>query len=335
MENFVSASEVPILDVRSPSEYTAGHIPRAISFPLFNDQERSKVGTIYKHQGPKAAIKVGLEITGPKMVQFIENAEKLNSSKLKLYCWRGGMRSESMAWLLERYDIGVTLLEGGYKSYRQDLISFFDQKLPLKVVTGYTGSGKTSLLRSLKSKGEQVIDLEGIANHQGSSFGNQLCEFQPTTEQFQNDLFENSRNLDLERHIWIEDESIRIGNVNLPEGLFHQINSSEHILIETEIEERVEKLVEEYGRLPNEKLIYATRSISNKLGTKKAEESVNMIKIGDLAGAARLILTYYDARYDRSINKKDSLISRRYQLGNKSIDELAETLINGAACLSN
>ena len=215
--------EVPILDVRSPGEFETGHVPGAISFPIFSDDERAIIGTLYKQEGSKVAVKKGLELVGPKLTSFIEKAEGFGASTFRMYCWRGGMRSQSMASLLESYGFKVVLLEKGYKGYRNHLINFFEEELPLKVVTGYTGSKKTAFLHLLTKNGAQIIDLEGLANHQGSSFGNQKTEGQPTTEQFQNMLLEAFQKLDLEKPIYIEDESMRIGWVNLPEALYHQL----------------------------------------------------------------------------------------------------------------
>src|SRR5690606_20923019 len=186
------------------------------------------------------AIKKGLEIVGPKMVHFIEQAEAFQSTHLNLYCWRGGMRSESMAWLLERYGFTTTVLAGGYKAYRSHALNFFEQPLPLKVVSGYTGSKKTHFLQMLKEAGEQVIDLEGLAQHQGSSFGNKKSTGQPTTEQFQNLLYQAFSVLDLSKVIWIEDESMRIGQVNLPQRLYQRMEESPRVVLDISLAERVE-----------------------------------------------------------------------------------------------
>ncbi len=316
-----------MLDVRSPKEYDLGHIPSALSFPLFSNEERAVVGTLYKQEGRHPAFKKGLEIIGPKMVDFIEKAEDLKSDKLALYCWRGGMRSDSMAWLLECYDLETILLEGGYKAFRHQVLSFFDQKLPLRVITGYTGSQKTKLLHFLKEKGEQVVDLEGLAGHQGSSFGNKKSNGQPTTEHFQNLLFEQFRQYDLNRPIWIEDEDIRLGTVNMMNNLFRQINSSPHFFVEVEKAERAEFLVDDYGRLTKQQLISATRAIRKRLGFDRADQAIAHIEAGELKEAAEIILYYYDSRYDRAINRKKEQIVRRFKVKKTELPMLADELI--------
>ena len=315
---------IPILDVRSPSEFATGHIPQAISFPIFSDEERAIIGTLYKQEGNKSAVKKGLEIVGPKLVSFIEKAEALGVSAFKIYCWRGGMRSSSMATLLESYGFKVILLVGGYKSFRTYLRVFFDQKLPLKVVTGYTGSKKTAFLYLLKENGAQIIDLEGLANHQGSSFGNQKSDSQPTIEQFQNSLLESFQKLDLEQPIYIEDESMHIGWVSLPEALYQQKNKSPHLFIEIEKGERVEFLKEDYKNLSADQLIRATEAISKKLGFELAAEAIECIKMGEGSRAAEIILTYYDRQYHKSITKKQHLIEGHFKIGMNELGTLAE-----------
>ena len=315
--------EVPILDVRSPGEYETGHIPNALSFPLFSDDERAMVGTLYKQESKKKAVKKGLEIVGPKMVDFIEEAEKFNSSKLAIYCWRGGMRSESMAWLLGQYGFETIVLEGGYKAYRNTLHTFFDQKLPLKVVTGYTGSKKTAFLHLLKAKGEQVVDLEGLAQHQGSRFGNEKSRDQPATEHFQNLVYQEFMRFDLNKTIWVEDESMRIGQVSLMENFYKQKNESAHVFIEIEKSQRVEFLIEDYGALSKEQLSGATQAISKKLGHDNATKAIDAIIENDLKTAVEIILTYYDRQYHKSISSKEHLIEGHYKIDIKKLDNLA------------
>jgi len=320
------ASGLPLLDVRSPAEYETGHLPGAISFPLFSNEERVEIGTLYKQEGKPEAIKRGLDIIGPKMRQFIEKAEALESTQLALYCWRGGMRSESMAWLFERYGFETVVLEGGYKTYRRTVMQFFEQQLPIVVLTGYTGSQKTRLLHLMRESGAQVVDLEGLANHQGSSFGNRKSTGQPATEDFQNMVYEAFIPMDLNRPVWIEDESKHIGLVSLPDALYDQKSSCPHVFVEIDPWERVDFLVEDYGGLSAEQLISATRSIQPKLGNEKAAKAIAAIGEGDLKTAAGLILTYYDTRYRKSIQRKSTLIQQHYRIPMDEIPKLAKEL---------
>lgn len=319
-------ADIPVLDVRSPGEYSAGHLPGAYSFPLFTNRERARVGTLYKQQGKKEAVKLGLDIVGPKMRGFVEEAEKLGSDTVALYCWRGGMRSESVAWLLERYGFKTLVLDGGYKALRRQINRFFTEPLPICVLTGYTGSQKTLFLGMLEAEGAQVVDLEGIAGHQGSIFGNHKCEGQPTTEHFHNLLYEAFRALDRTQPIWIEDESFSIGRVNLPEGLFQQKKQAPHVFIEVRKEDRVEFLVKDYGGLEKSSLIEATRSISERLGSRLAKEAIDFIGQDRLAEAAEIILTYYDSRYYKSIEKKRERIIAHYAIGQEELPSLAARL---------
>ncbi len=320
-------TKIPIVDVRSPSEYSKGHIPGSVSIPLFNDDERAKVGTAYNHQGQKEAIKLGLDLVGPKMRGFVEAAEELKSKQLGLYCWRGGMRSESMGWLLSQYGFSVSVLDGGYKSYRREVRDFFTQELSLVVVTGYTGSGKTEVLHALREQGEQIVDLEGLALHQGSSFGNQMSRSQPTSEQFQNNVLWEFKKLNPQKRIWIEDESICIGQVTLPESLFELMNRSPHLLMEVEKSERVKKLVRSYGSLDSKKLIAATKEISKKLGLKETGSAIHRIESGNLDDAADVILTYYDRQYRKSIGKKSDLIRYVKEVKINEPIKIAESII--------
>ncbi|WP_416670847.1 tRNA 2-selenouridine(34) synthase MnmH [Egbenema bharatensis] len=162
-----------ILDVRSPAEYEQGHIPGAVSFPLFSNEERAIVGTCYKQQGREQAIELGFEIAGPKCAEFVRRAKGLAPDRLvRVHCWRGGMRSEAIAWILKMAGLRVSVLEGGYKSFRRWVLSCFDQPKPILILGGMTGAGKTVILQELAVRGAQVLDLEALANHRGSSYGN-------------------------------------------------------------------------------------------------------------------------------------------------------------------
>ncbi|MEQ8711403.1 MAG: tRNA 2-selenouridine(34) synthase MnmH [Cyclobacteriaceae bacterium] len=324
--------DFPIIDVRSPGEFQKGHIPSAISIPLFTNEERAVVGMLYKQQGQQAAIKEGLHIVGPKMVDFINQAESTGASHLHVHCWRGGMRSESMAWLFERYGLQTTLLNGGYKAYRTEVLRYFDQPLNLRVLTGYTGCQKTELLQTMARQGAQVIDLEGLANHQGSSFGNAKTDGQPTSEQFQNNLHAYCLTLDPSRPIWIEDESICIGSVSLPESLFEQMSLAPHVRISAAADQRLQFLVKDYGEVDPEKLKASTMAITKRLGKESTQQALIAIDKGDLYKAASLVLGYYDKQYEKSISKKSKSIIADFTLKSDQLESLATELINHKAC---
>jgi len=238
----------PVIDVRSPAEYAQGHIPGAVNIPLLNDEERVLVGTDYKQKGQQAAIRTGFRLVGPRLEGIVETAAAVaQGQEVLVHCWRGGMRSNNFCQFIGMAGISSQALEGGYKAYRT--LALDSYRIPMKIILlgGCTGSGKSEILRALKEQGEQVLDLEMLANHKGSAFGGLLQPPQPTTEQFQNNLFENILRLDVERRVWVEDESIAIGKIFLPVDLWQQMTQSPLVLMEVDKSIRVQRLVNEYG----------------------------------------------------------------------------------------
>jgi len=325
---FLSSND-PILDVRSPSEFASGHIPAALNFPLFSDEERAAVGTLYKNEGRETAIKKGLEFVGPKMRGFIEAAEKIGGTSFRMHCWRGGMRSQSMAWLLESYGFQVSLLKGGYKAYRSAMHDFFSQDLDLRVLTGHTGSQKTEILLAMRALGAQVLDLEGAAGHQGSSFGNVLSQGQPSTEHFHNLLYEEARYFDCSKPIWVEDESYMIGRVALVSSLYGIKEKSAHYHIQIPDEARLDHLVKGYGEVHKKGLISATEGIRKKLGNERADEAIGFIQEGRLREAAQIALHYYDKQYQRALDNKKALIKEEYIFDHGDIQRIAQHVLHG------
>ena len=241
IEEFLKLSEThPILDVRTPAEFAQGHIPGAFNFPIFTNEERVIIGTLYKKEGKQPAVLKGLEIVGPKLHTFIQEAIKLNKSETFLvHCWRGGMRSSSMAWFLETYGFKCLTLKSGYKNYRKYVLDSFNEQKNIVILGGKTGTGKTLILHELEKQNEQIIDLEKLAHHKGSSFG-ALGEIeQNSQEQFENELSFQLSKIDSEKKCWIENESRLIGKNNLPGGLWEQMKKASVISIELPLEERI------------------------------------------------------------------------------------------------
>ncbi len=295
-----------LLDTRSPGEFAAGHIPGAISFPLFTDDERAQVGTCYKQVGPEAAIELGLELIGPKMVGFVRQAKQLAPERhVRLHCWRGGMRSSSMAWLLETAGLQVDRLEGGYKAFRRWCRSSLATPKPIVTLGGMTGTGKTNLLYELAAKGEQILDLEGIASHRGSSYGALGLPPQPSQEQFDNDLAIAWNALAPDRRIWIEAESRRIGLCRMPDELFLPMQAAPVIQVERSIAERVAILEAVYGDLDPASLIDATERITKRLGGQQAKLAIDSIQSGDLKPAIAIALDYYDKTYLYDLQRRN------------------------------
>ncbi|NJN27624.1 MAG: tRNA 2-selenouridine(34) synthase MnmH [Cyclobacteriaceae bacterium] len=297
-------SRVAIADVRSPGEFEEGHIPGAVNLPLFSDSERAQVGTIYKQKGKEKAIELGLEIVGPKMNLLANKAKTLAvNSKLNVHCWRGGMRSEKMAWLFDLVGIDTTILIGGYKAYRQQLLDDFQNLDRLILLQGPTGSGKTKILHELENLGEQIIDLEHHARHKGSAFGALGMEEQPNTARFQNTLYEDYLKLDPSKRIWIESESITIGRVYLPQTLWDAMNRSPVIEIDLEKKLRTSNILAEYGHFDHELLASSIQKIQSRFGGDRVKKALALLEEDRLEELTWLLLEYYDKSYTFSKNK--------------------------------
>ncbi len=301
----------PMVDVRSPGEFARGHIPGAINLPLFDDQQRAEIGTLYKQAGRQAALLRGLEIAGSRIEWLAETATGIASQstrassgkvapRLLVHCWRGGMRSRSVGWLIEQMDVSVKLLRGGYQAWRRAGHVLFAQPWRLVVLGGLTGSGKTRQLALLAQSGEQVVDLEGLANHRGSAFGAVGLGPQPSVEQFENRLHEQLRRLDATRRVWIEAESQLIGRVFIPRPFFCQAVAAPMIEIEAPLDRRVELLTTEYSGNSPDELIAAVEKIRKRLGGQNVQEAVAAIQTGDFSRCVRICLKYYDKSYGNS-----------------------------------
>jgi tRNA 2-selenouridine synthase len=289
---------LPVFDVRSPAEYAHAHIPQAHNLPLFENEERAAVGTCYKIHGQDAAVRLGLQIVGPKLASFVHQADTLAPQReVLMYCWRGGMRSGSMAWLLRTAGFKVCTLAGGYKAYRTHLLAAFDQPHTIVILGGKTGSGKTDILRQLAANGEQVIDLEALAHHKGSSYGGIGQAPQPSTEQFENLLYQQWAALDPSRRVWIEDESRKIGTCLLPGGLWQQMQTAKLIHLQLPKSVRIARLVREYACLPEAELLAATTRLQKRLGGQHYQAAVKALAQKDYATVADITLTYYDKAY--------------------------------------
>jgi len=313
------AAKHPVLDVRSPGEYNHAHMPGAHSLPLFTDEERKVVGTTYKQQSRQDAIKIGLDYYGPKMRKMVEEAEEIirihntnkkqNNNTLLVHCWRGGMRSAGVAWLLDLYGYRVYTLEGGYKAYRQWVLQQFLLPYTFRVLGGYTGSGKTYLLHQLETRRQTVIDLEGIAHHKGSAFGAMGNMPQPSQEQFENNLATALVSACIKGHdttIWVEDESRRIGNVNLPEALWDKMRQAPVYFLDIPFEERLGFLVKEYGKFKKEDLASNIMRLRKRLGGLDTKNAIGYLIEDNFSACFGILLRYYDKVYKNGLyNRQD------------------------------
>ncbi len=319
----------PTVDVRSPLEFQQGHIRGAINIPLLNDEERVAVGTDYKQKGQTEAIKTGFRLVGPRLVQLILEAEKVSAGKeLLVHCWRGGMRSNNFCQFIAMAGIKSKALTGGYKAYRQFAVESFKKPFSIILLTGFTGSGKSEILRAMQARGEQVLDLEKLANHKGSAFGGLLMPAQPTTEQFQNDLFEEILKLDLSKRLWVEDESIAIGKIFLPTDFMNSMRSSPVVQMVVPKEIRVQRLVNEYGQANPNEFLEAMGKVVKKLGGQHFNAAKEKLQQGDMASTIEILLTYYDKAYHTSTEKKKDRIKFSLSWNGADASSFAQELIN-------
>lgn len=368
IEEFLKlAKQHPIIDVRSPGEYTQAHIPSAYSLPLFSDEERKQVGTAYKQQSRESAIKIGLDYFGVNMRKMVEETESivtrfesahrthqkrshdasLESKNILVHCWRGGMRSGALAWLLGMYGFNVYVLAGGYKAYRRWVLAQFEEKYKFNIIGGYTGSGKTLILHQLKKFNKTVIDLEALANHKGSAFGSMEDRPQPKQEMFENMLAEalvlaystlsgnnNGQPTDAKvtmnsKHcvdaIYLEDESQRIGNLQIPMPLWDTMRRSPVYFIDIPFEKRLEYITEDYGKQEKDKLIEAILRIQKRLGGLETKNAIRFLEEGNQKDCFRILLSYYDKWYYKGLLKRENLSTVLNKIPCTGVDTITNT----------
>ena len=322
---------VPLADVRTPAEFEHGHMPGAFNLPIFSNEERVAVGTTYKQQGKEAAILLGFDLTGNKWSGFIKQAlEIAPGKKIALHCWRGGMRSGAMAWALDLYGFEVYLVKGGYKSYRRWVLEQFEEKYSLLVIGGKTGSGKTRILHQMRALGEQMVDLEEIAQHQGSSYGTMNKLVQPTQEQFENNLADQLAKLDKQGKIWIEDESLTIGKRFIPKPLWNQMEAAILIDIKVPDVQRIQTLVQEYGVLDKDFLVECTERIHKRLGPEQTKKAVAAIREGRMSEFIQLVLVYYDKTYRTGLSRRHPTQVFPIELENNDLMQSAVKILDFA-----
>ncbi len=369
IEEFLElAKHHPVIDVRSPGEYSHAQIPSAYSLPLFSDEERKQVGTAYKQQSREAAIKIGLDFFGVKMSRMVEEAEHIvsrfslteesnlttgNSQRetrnVLVHCWRGGMRSAAVAWLLDMYGFKIYVLAGGYKAYRKWVLAQFEKNYIFNIIGGYTGSGKTLLLQELAKQNKTIIDLEALANHKGSAFGALGEKPQPGQEMFENMLAEKLQDTGDRRQdtgyriqdndfqnpasgirhpvsgIYIEDESQRIGNLQLPMPLWNTMRKSPVYFIDIPFEKRLDYITADYGKQEKEKLMEAIIRIQKRLGGLETKNAIQYVAEDDLKSCFRILLSYYDKCYYKGLHNRENLLTLLNKIPCSSVDTETNT----------
>ena len=319
-----------LIDVRSPGEFKKGHIPGAVNIPLFSDEERAHIGTIYVQVSQEKATALAYEYVRPKLNDFLIESEKVGGkSNITIHCWRGGMRS--MMFARHLHDNGfknVSVITGGYKAYRNYILSSFSIPVNLKIIGGFTGSGKTQVLKELCLLGEQVIDLEELAHHKGSAFGHIGLDHQPTSEQFENDLFVKWHKVDRNKPVWIEDESRNIGGVNIPMALYEQMQKAQIYFIHIPREKRAKNLVKEYTGSDPARLMESVQKLTKRLGGLNTSKAMQLISDGNYYEAVMITLGYYDKAYSKSLNYRNNPIILNVDLDEIDAVSNAKILLN-------
>ncbi len=332
IENFLKLSEEsPVFDVRSPGEFLHAHIPGAFSFALFTDEQRKVIGTAYKQQSRQVAVKKGLDYFSERMKNMIGEAEEIikesrkkfsNENRILVHCWRGGMRSRSVAWLLDLYGFKVFTLKGGYKAFRNWALEQFDKEYNLRILGGYTGSGKTGVLKEMKKKGEAVIDLEGLANHKGSAFGSLGEAPQPGQEMFENtlaiELFIASSNNTTP--IWLEDESRHIGTAGIPKSLWEAMRKSQLYFLDIPFQERLNHIVSTYGKFDKKELVNSIMKIQKRLGGLETKNAINYLLENNIKECFSILLHYYDKLYSNALYKRENIDGVLNKIPCKTVD---------------
>lgn len=323
-----------IIDARSENEYLHAQIPGALNIPLLNNEHRHLVGTFFKQNGREAAVRLGFELVGPLFSSFVKKVDELNpiNKEVFVYCWRGGMRSGIMSWVLSMAGYKTTTLKGGYKAFRRYVFEELATPKKMVILGGHTGTGKTVLLKALAKAGEQVIDLEGLANHRGSAFGAIGLPPQPTNEHFENMLAMLWRQIDPNKIVWFESESRSIGRIKIPDQIYPAFNSAPIIEINMTIERRIKNILVDYGTFPKQELADCTRKIERRLGNLRMKECLAALEENRMEDWVSLLLIYYDKLYSHSLNERTAV--KRLQL-QVSDDLTEEAVVHSIIQLAN
>lgn len=328
----------PLIDVRSPSEYYKGHMPNSINIPLFDNDERSIIGTIYKEEGREQAVIEGLKFIEKKIEFLLDNLfmnidsyktitdKTKNELFIRIYCSRGGMRSQSIAWLLEKFKLNLVTLSGGYKIYRRWVLNSFSKKLNIVVIGGKTGTGKTKLISLLEKYKYQTIDLEGFACHRGSTFGGLGMKEQPSNEQFENKIAEKLNSFSFSNNIFVEAESANIGKCKIPHEFFIQMKNSRRIEILRSESNRLDELIDTYSVYKKEELKESVLRIKKRLGPQRTKIALEAINNEKWELVCRSVLDYYDKCYEYEKVGKTNI--KLLDLTGKKYDESILELIN-------
>jgi len=323
-----------IIDVRTPAEFAEDHIPGAINCPVLSDQERITVGTLYKQVSPFEARKVGAALIAKNIAHHLETRFHAHPKSWRplVYCWRGGQRSGAMSIILAQVGWAAHKLEGGYKTYRRDVLEKLEilpQRFAFRVVCGPTGSGKSHLLSALADTGHQALDLEMLAMHRGSVLGRLPEQPQPAQKWFDSALLQTLQQFDPDRPVYVEAESSKIGLISLPAGLTSAMHAGNCLLLETPLATRVAGLLADYRHYVDnpESLIDHLQSLLRFHGAKQLQHWSELIREGDFETmVAELLTLHYDPSYFRATARNYPNLdqAQRIPVTNMSPDALKE-----------
>jgi tRNA 2-selenouridine synthase len=319
-----------IIDARSPSEYAVDHLPGAINAPVLDDEQRIRVGTMYKQVGAFDAKKVGAALVAKNIASHIEQLwlDRPREWRPLVYCWRGGNRSGSMAYILAKIGWPVVQLDGGYKAFRAHVNAALEQApaLHFKVICGTTGSGKSRLLEVLHAHGAQVLDLERLAAHRGSVLGNLPSQPQPSQKAFESRIWDVLRRFDPARPVFVESESKKVGNLRVPAALMDTMRAADCISLTLSRANRVRLLMEDYQHF-----LVSPASLNEQLqhltplhGREKITRWQAMSNAGEMAPLVEeLLADHYDPAYLRSIDRNFLKFNQAAPLALDDIDQAA------------
>ena len=319
-----------IIDVRSPAEYFIDHIPGSSNIAILNDEERSLVGTLYKTNSFKAKV-LGASLISKNISEILKNnlLEKKGSWNCLIYCWRGGQRSRSLALVLNEIGWRVTILSGGYKSFRRIIRNELENLngFEFYILQAQTGTAKTKILECLKQMGAQVLNLEELANHRGSLLGRELNQKQPNQKFFESKIHSIISKFKNDKPVFVEAESSKIGKLHLPISLWKELVNSKRIKIKAPINKRVSFLLEDYQHLiENPSLLEPfIKGMKNRFSKKLIVDWELMIKNNNWSEFVKSILeNHYDPSYKHSENKYSHLITNKYNLTDLSNEEICK-----------
>lgn len=325
-EESVTLGNPLYVDVRSPGEYEEDHITGAINLPIFDNEERKAVGTLYKMAGRETAVLKGTEIGGRRIGEIINRLSEVKGREIVIYCARGGMRSGSVAALINSLGIEVYRIRDGYKGYRRyvgERLLSIKVKPEIFILQGLTGAGKTEIIKVLKNS----IDIEGMAGHRSSVFGGIGLQ-QRTQKFFETQLLRSIDELENERYVIIEGESRKVGNLHIPDNIFAQMRGGHFIYIDTPLERRISIIRNEYNTFQeHEKIAAIVNSLRGKLGNKKSDMLIDLYNSGKIDEFIEiLLLDYYDVLYKHSLEKYEYISLIKNNETGQAAEEVEKTI---------